>query len=169
MPSRFREHFVCELRLADDSILQIGDEYAWLMVLKISSRDTYRSFVTTLCAALASEKISCRFRAGPRGSSYLLAVLLMAAAIYLFAQFMVFHVGMTEADARWLVALGFGLILVKSPYWRSANRLIEFEPAKIPEGLLPHEAGAAGARSRTSHVPGWRLIVGTSLLALLGL
>ncbi len=81
MPSRFWEHYVCELRLADDSMLRIGDECAGLAVWKASSKDTYRSFVTALCAALDSEKLSCRFRAGPRLSSYLITVLVMASTI----------------------------------------------------------------------------------------
>ncbi len=145
--SRFSEHYICVLRLADSSRLRIYDEYARFVVWRVSSRETYRGFVTALCAALATEDMECRFRAGPRISFYLMTVLAMAAGIYLIAQFLVAHVGMTEADARWLLAFGFGLILVKSPYWRSGNRLIRFEPTAIPEGLLPREAGAVVAKS----------------------
>lgn len=144
--SRFREHYVRELRLADDSAMRINDEYARFVVWKVSSRETYRSFITALCVAIAPEEIHCRFRAGPAEASYLLTVLAMAAAIYLLAQYLVLHVGMSEADGHWLVALGCGLIRLKSPYWRSANRLIKFDPTEIPGGLLPHAIDAADAR-----------------------
>ncbi len=142
-PSRYSEHYVCELRLADNTLLRIEDGYARFVVWTVSSRETYRSFVTALCAALASVEPHCRFRAGPRMSRYLLTVLAMAVAIYLLAQFMISQVGMSETDGQWLFAFGCGLILLKSPYWRSANRQTEFDPANIPEGLLPREGAGA--------------------------
>jgi hypothetical protein len=135
--SRFWEHYVCELRLADRRMLRIYDEYTRFLVWRMSSGKTYRRLVTELCAALAATDMRCRFRTGPRLSSCLLIALAMALAMYLIAQAMVSHAGMSQADGRWLFAIGCGLILLKSPYWRSANRLIEFDPVAIPEGLLP--------------------------------
>ena len=147
MPSRFWEHYVCELQLANGDRLRIGDDYQRFVVWKVSSRESYRCFILALCAALVSEERRCRFRAGPRKTSYLLSVLAMAIGVYLIAQFLVAHVGMSETDRNWLVAFGYGLILLKSPYWRRSNRLTEFDPADIPEGLLPREAGVTDARS----------------------
>jgi hypothetical protein len=140
-PSRFSEHYVCELRLADGGTLSIYDEYQRFVVWKVSSKETYRGFVLALCAALASEGRRCRFRAGPRVGSHLLIVLAMAVAIYLIAQFLVVHVGMSATERNWFFAFGCGLILLKSPYWRRSNRQAVFDPADIPEELLPPEAG----------------------------
>lgn len=147
MPSRLWEHYVCELRLSDNTMLRIGDEYARFLVWRVFTTETYRDFIMALCAALAAQEPRCRFRAGPLLWTYLLSVLAMAAAIHLLAQAMVVHMGMSETDRYWLLAFGYGLILLKSPYWRGANRLTEFDPTDIPEGFLPREAGTTGARS----------------------
>lgn len=147
MPSRFWEHHVCELQLTDGSRLWIGDDYVKFVVWKVSSKETYREFVTALCAALASKGLQCRFRTGPREPDHLLLMLAVIAAIYVITQFLVVHVGMSKTDGNWFFSFGCVLVLLKSPYWRRVNRPTEFDPTKIPDGLLPDDAaGPAGVK-----------------------
>jgi len=135
--SRFHEHHVCNLHLANGERLIISNDYVRFGFWRISSGETYRPFVLTLCAALASPGGECRFLAGPRKAAYVAVTLAMMAAMYAIAQAMVAHAGMSETDGRWLMAFGGVLILLKSPYWSRSNRLTEFDPLAIPEGLLP--------------------------------
>lgn len=147
MPSRFSEHLICELRLADGETLQICDAYQRFFLWKVSSQETYRGFVLALCAALVAEGRDCRFRAGPPAGQYLLITLAMLIAIYLLAQFAVILLEASEADRNGLLAFEYGLILLKSPYWRRSNRQAAFDPTAIPEELLPPEVRPAGTRS----------------------
>lgn len=147
MPARFWQYYVCELRLADGRMLRIGDEYTRFVVWRVLSRETYGKFVAALCAKLVSAGVPCRFRAGPPEASYLFVTLAAVAAIYGLTQFMVSQVGMSETDGRWAFAFGCALALLKSPYWHRVNRLVEFDPAEIPDGLLPRDVAFMGARS----------------------
>lgn len=147
MPTRFSEHHICELLLAEGNALRIYDGYQRFVFWKVSSGESYRCFVLALCVALISDGGRCRFCAGPRAVPHLVSVLAMLVAIYLLAQLLVVHVGASETDRNWLLAFGCALILLRSPFWHRSNRQPAFDPAAIPAELLPREAGPVGTRS----------------------